>query len=200
MRHEQQAMEQPGNGHNGSGGAGFNIFMLVLRSITVTVEVFLHRRFGSRFLGLQAALGILVILLFAGIIPAPGSWGLILFLLAYLKACLVARAGIVWRRVRGEEFEHTLYSGQPWLMKVFPRLNELTIKRVIEPMAVFVVAAAIMNFIPALGLYLLMAAIALGISVNHTEGEERRRAQMMNDAVIDAQQRAERFRSMSGRR
>jgi hypothetical protein len=192
MQEQEQSEQQGGKGN----GVGFNFVVLVLRSIAVTVEVFLHRRFGSRYVGLQGALGIIMILLFAAIIPAPGTWGLILFLFAYLKACLYARAGVLWRKLHGQEFDHTLYSGMPYLMKVLPRWNELTVKRFVEPALVFLVGCAVAHFIPALALYLFMAAGALFMTVNQAEANERRRAETMRDSMIEAQQRAERVRSM----
>jgi hypothetical protein len=197
MREEQQALEQPKNNGNGN---GYHVVMLILRSISATVEVFLHKGFGSRYIGFQGFLGIFAILIFAAMIPVPGTWGLILFLFAYLKACLYARAGIVWRKLRGQEHEHTLYSGYPYLMRLFRRSNEMTIKRYIEPIVVFLAGCAFSYFVPALALYLFMAAGALFLSVNEAEAYQRRQTQVMHDAVIEAQQRAERFRSMSGRR
>ncbi len=189
---QEQPQQREGNGN----GVGFNIVVLLLRSIAVTVEVFLHRRFGSRYVGLQGVLGIVMILVFAAIIPAPGTWGLIIFLFAYLKACLYARAGVLWRKLQGQECDHTLYSGYPYLMRVLPRWNELTVKRLVEPALVFLVGCAVAHFIPALALYLFIAAGALFMTVNQAEAYERRRAEVMRDSVIEVQQRAERVRSM----
>ena len=123
-----------------------------------------------------------------------------LFLLAYLKACVVARAGVLWRKLKKQEFNHTMCSGWPYLMRVFPRWTELTVKRYVEPLLVVVIAIPFLYFIPALGFYLLLAAGALFVTVDQTEVEARRRAELMHDAVIEATQQAERFRAMSGGR
>ena len=106
-----------------------------------------------------------------------------------------------WRKLKKREFEHTLYSGWPYLMRIVPRWKESTVKRFVEPLLVTVVAIPVMHFIPALGFYLLLAAGALFATVEQGEIEIRRRAEMMHDAVIEATQQAERFREMSsGRR
>ena len=118
------------------------------------------------------------------------------FLFAYFKACLVARAGVVWRQRKGVDFEHSKYSGTPYLMKVFPRWNEVKIKRFLEPGLVFFMAILLGNYVPALTMYLMIAGFALMIANNQAEEYERRRALMMKDDLIEAQQRAERVRSM----
>jgi hypothetical protein len=192
--------QQQGSGNGNNGGNAGHWVMLFLRSIAVTLQVFLHRKFGSRFIGSQGFVGLLVIVFFGAFIGVPGTTGLTAFLLAYLFACLVARAHIDARKRRGGDTEHSMYSGWPLLMSVFPRCSELKVKRFIEPAFVVIVAAAVMNFFPALGLYLLMAGGVLFTVVNYDEAEEQRRVQNMQDAVIEASQRAERFRSGHGRR
>jgi hypothetical protein len=195
MLNQQQS---PGNGNDGRNGAQWA--MLMLRSITVTVEVFLHRDFGSRYIGTQGFVGLLIILFFGAFINVPGTNGLMMFLMAYLFVCLVARVQIDRRKRRGLDPQHSRYTGWPYLMSVFPRCSELTVKRFIEPALVVTVAALVMNFVPALGLYLMMAGGVLFTMVNYDEAEERRRIQSMQDSIIDASQRAERFRSGGGRR
>jgi hypothetical protein len=195
MLNQQQNPGQGNDGRNASHWA-----MLILRSIAVTVEVFLHRSFGSRYIGTQGFVGVLVILFFGAFVGVPGTGGLMVFLAAYLFACLVARVQIDRRKRRGFDPQHSRYTGWPYLMSIFPRCSELTVKRFIEPVLVVIVAAAVMNAAPALGLYLLMAGGVLFIMVNHDEAEERRRVQNMQDSFIDARDRAERFRSGSGRR
>lgn len=169
---------------------------LLLQSLAATVEVFLHRNFGSRYLSLRAVGGLVVIVLSAAMIPLPGRWALMLYFFAYFEACLVARAGVLWRKWKGIDFEHSRYSGTPYFLKLFPRWNEVKVKRYLEPMLVFLVAILLGNHAPALTMYLMVAGFALMIVNNQAEEYERRRALMMKDDLIEAQQRAERVRSM----
>jgi len=185
----------------GNGNAGINVLISLAQGMAFTVEVFLHRRFGSRFIGRQAAMGLLMILLFVALTPMPGAWAMVLFLLAYAKTWLYARAGVIWRRINKQEYEHTRYSGGPLLMAIVPGWTELTVKRFVEPLLVVLVGGVTWLLVPAMGIYLVMAGVSLFITVNLAEAYERRRAEMMHDAVIEATQRAERFRAMSsGRR
>jgi hypothetical protein len=174
--------------------------MLIFRSIAVTVEVFLHRDFGARYIGTQGFVGLLVIFFFAAFVGVPGTGGLMVFLMAYLFVSFVARLQIDRRKRCGLDPQHSRYTGWPYLMPLFPRCSELTVKRFIEPAFVAIVAAVVMNFVPALGLYLLMAAGVLFTMVNHDEAQEQQRIQNMQDSFIDARDRTERFRSGNGRR
>lgn len=199
MQNEQSNQEQ-GKGRGG-GNTGINLVGAVVEAMAFTMALFLHRKFGSRYIGRNAAMGILVILVFAAVMPMPGAWTMILFLVAYFKAWIYARAGVLYRRFKRQENEHTRYSGWPYLMTVLPGWTELTVKRFIEPLLVVVVGVVLWFFVPGLGLYLVMAGVSLFISVELAEAYDRRRAEMMHDAVIEATQRAERFRTMSsGRR
>jgi hypothetical protein len=191
------SMQPAPQGDNGEKAAAASAFLtLVFQSFAATVEVFLHRSFGSRYLSLRAVGGMVVIILFASMIPLPGRWAVMLFFFAYFKACLVARAGVLWRKWKGIDLEHSRYSGTPYLMKVFPRWNEVKIKRFVEPAIVFLVAILLGNYVPALTMYLMVAGFALMITNNQAEEYERRRALMMRDDLIESQQRAERVRSM----
>jgi hypothetical protein len=72
--------------------------------LATPLEVVLHRNIGSRYLGLNALGGLLVIVLFAGLAGGPrgaGSGAAMAFLLVYLAMCARANlaAGIRERRV-----------------------------------------------------------------------------------------------------
>ena len=168
---------------------------LMIQSFAATVEVFLHRNFGSRYLSARAVGGLVVIVLFASMVPLPGRWAVMWFLFSYFEACLIARGGVLWRKWKHIDCEHSKYSGTPYLLKVFPRWNEVKIKRFVEPGILFFVAILLGNYVPALTMYLMVAGLALMITNNQAEEYERRRALMMRDDLIEAQQRAERVRS-----
>lgn len=189
---------QPAPQDNGGGKAAMisACLTLMIQSFAATVEVFLHRNFGSRYLAARAVGGLVVIVLFASMFPLPGRWALMGFLFLYFKACLIARAGVVWRQRKGTDFEHSRYSGTPYLMKFLPPTSEANFKRFVEPCIVFLFAILLGNYVPALTMYLMVAGVALMITNNQAEEYERHRAVMMKDDLIEAQKRAERVRSM----
>lgn len=192
-----QSMQPAPQGNNDSKAAMVSACLtLLIQSFATTVEVFLHRNFGSRYLSARAVGGLVVILLFGMMIPLPGRWAIMWFFFAYFKACLIARAGVVWRQRKGLDREHSRYSGTPYLMKFCPPTSEVNFKRFVEPCLVFLVAILLGNYVPALTMYLMVAGFALMITNSQAEEYERRRALMMRDDLIESQQRAERVRSM----
>lgn len=170
--------------------------IFICQSLAVTAEVtLLRRRFGERYLGMQAGAGILIILLFSLCWPGYDLRPLMLYLIAYLVMCFRSRLNIIRRRLRGE-FMHSYYSGLSRLTRLFPKASEVTVKRFIEPAALLGVSVMVMEFNQPLGTYLRLGGIGLFLSVNMIAVYDRARAMDLNDAVIDQEQVAEQFRNM----
>src|SRR5258708_18524770 len=87
-----------------------------VRGVAVSVEVFLHKRFGARYLGQYAAVGFLGIVLFGVFARANQRGPLIWFGLAFLYAWLCAQVD-AWRRFCRGDNEHSRYSGLPWMLR-----------------------------------------------------------------------------------
>ncbi len=189
---EQTTQTPPASFRNGLAWLGF-----IVKSLAVTVEVFLHRRFGERYIGLQGLAGIGLILLFCTFFPTDDVRPLVGFLGLYLVMCFVARTGVLWRRLRRDD-EHSRYTGRPRLLAVFCNCKELTIKRFWEPALVALGGRVIVSMNAPLGYYLVIAAIALFISVNFSEAYDHARVLDLNDSLIEQRQAAERFRAMHG--
>lgn len=173
----------------------------ICRSLAVSVEVFIHRDLGIRYLGLQAFAAAVFIFVYPGFWPGydlrPMAW----YLLIYLLCCVAHSMDARRRAKRGGPQPHSYYTGLPLVMRFTGRLfSEITIKRIIEPLMVFVIGALVMKGSEPLGKWLMLAAAGLLGSVNLSVGYEQTRARDMNDAAIESRQLAERFRSMHGDR
>ena len=127
---------------NQSSRNGFNWLQFIIDTWAVSVEVFLRRRFGWKYIGAQGAAVLLLIPLFTALWSEHDPGPLMCFFGAYLVMWAVAGAQAWWRRSRGEAV-FSYYSGCPWLMSVFPRASEVTVKQWLEPILVGVVGAAI---------------------------------------------------------
>lgn len=178
----------------------FNAALFVCRAFATSLEVFLHRGLGSQYLGLQAVAVLFVVPFFGSVWDGHDLTVLLLFVPAYLLMCVVARAD-TFRRWRRGECCHTLYSGWPRLLKPGARMTELACKQFFEPLLAFAAGFVLHQLGERpFGSYLIVAAICLAISTNIDVAIDRMRAARMNDAVIEQELLAERFRSMRGDR
>lgn len=171
---------------------------LVARSVAVTAEVsFLRTRFGSRYPGLPGFLALPVVLLYTLAWSGSDLRPLAAYVALYLVMSLVARIGgmLYHRRM---PCAHSRYDGFPRIARLFPRLGERAVKRVVEPVAVLALAAAVLPLNKPLGGYLLLTAVALFLTVNLNEVRERMQAINTHDLFIEQQQMASRFRGMRG--
>lgn len=186
-----------------SGGSsdksGLPVLMFVVQAWATSVEVFLHRGFGERYLGLQAGAVLLLVPLYCLAWPHYDLRPMMMFLLAYLVMYCTARSKAVLRRWRGEQF-HSYYTGRPRLMRLLPRCDEVAVKRFIEPLIVLGIGYLSAQGNRPFGTYLMCAAACLIMSVTMSVAWSRTRALDLNDAVFDQQEVAERFRAMRGER
>ena len=174
---------------------GMNLIAWIVNTGSVTVEVFLHGRFGSRYLGIPSALGLFIIpifgLFFQGHDPRP----LILFWWAYLLMSILARIGVIWRG-RGPSAEHSRYSGTPRLFRLRHPGRELVIKKWHEPLFVAVLGVLISEANAPLGNYLLFAALCLAVKTRMHEAVQASVDLDMRDALMEQRQRMEQLRAM----
>jgi hypothetical protein len=174
---------------------GLGIVLLVMQTLAVSVEVFLRRRIGSRYMDKPGAFAVLLIPCWSLFWPEEDPRPLFWFLGAYLVMCARVRMTSLRRRFRGEE-GHTRYNGWPIILSLplLRRLSEAKAKAAVEPLLVVLVGAMVMNSSPPLGSYLVAAAVGLMLSHGALEAHERTRLMDMNDSVIDQRHLAERFR------
>lgn len=161
----------------------------------VSVEVFLHRRFGSRYLNIQAASVLLLIPLYSCFWEGHDLRPLYWFLFAYLLMVIVARLSISYRQWKRDN-EHTFYNGLPILLSRSAYRYERIVKQFVEPFLVIVVAFLLTDWNPPLGMYLVMVAFCLFVHSARMNGYSHLQLMDLHDAVIEQQQRAERFREL----
>jgi hypothetical protein len=178
--------------------AQLNWLMVIPEAWCISINVFLHRHFGARYFGLQAAAVLLLIPCYCGLWPHADLRPMLIFLLAYVVMCVVARVCMGIRRLRGETPQHSRYCGYPVLMKFLPFLSEVTVKRFIEPLLVFLGGVFMLPLNQPLALYWMIGAACMGGMVSSAVGFGQRQAMDMHDSVIDQQELAERFRGMRG--
>jgi len=177
---------------------GFNVVAFVARSFAMICEVFMHFGFGSRYLGLHAMAGMLLIPLWAVFWPGRDPSLLLFFWFAYLLALGAARAGIIRSIRRGDKI-HSRYNGTPTLLRKRPHLNEVAVKRIVEPIVAMVGGIVLAGLVdPVLGSFLIAAGIGLLIDSNLTEAVQQARAQDTFDAMLEQEQLAHRVRRIRG--
>ena len=144
---------------------------------------------------MAALVGLFAIPLWGIFWPEENPEGLWYFWLLYLLMQLRARIESARMIARGE-YVHTHYNGWPRVARFFPKMNELKIKGSMEPVITIVIGAALLSVSVPLGSYLIFAGLSLGVTHGVIQSVDRARALDMNDAFIEQQQSAERFRAM----
>jgi hypothetical protein len=160
--------------------------VVISRIGAVSVEVFLRKGFGARYIGLQALLALLAIPLWGSCFHGDDISQLTIFLESYFVMVVVARIGVGYRLWRGDAI-HSYYNGAPRLGRLFPWLSEATLKRFIEPGLVLVLGKFIHETNHPLGSYLLFAAGCLASSAWITDFAMRKRTRDLRDAIIEQQ-------------
>lgn len=178
------------------------IVVFVLCVLAASVEVFLRRdrTFGERYLGTRTFFAAVLLFFFPVLWPEHDPVPLLIYFGLFLVQCMLIRLAVARRLRRGGPQPHSLYSGTPLLMRLTGRIDEATVKGIVEPMLVFVAGALTLSISQPLGTYLMLASFGLLASVQLAIGAERQRAVDMNDAYIDQRDAAERFRAMQGKR
>jgi hypothetical protein len=175
---------------------GINWLGFAASGLAFGAEVFLRRRFGERYIGAQGLVPVAGLfflpLFFPHDDPMPALW----LMGAYLCMCLVARCDIVRRQRLGDLGCHSRYSGEPRLWRLVPLASETTVKSMVEPMIVAGLGCLALQFSQPVGAYVLASAFALFIMSESLKQRDRNLRLDLHDAVMDAQFRAGRFRSV----
>ncbi|HEX4488854.1 MAG TPA: hypothetical protein VH088_21440 [Terriglobales bacterium] len=164
------------------------------RSLALSVEVFLHRGFGSRYISC-GFFGVILMFLFSLWFPGQNVQPLLMFAGLYGVCWLVAVLNALIRHWRGQNNMHSLYTGRPFLGSVLPRWKELNVKQ-LESLAVVGVGFLVRQLNRPLGDYLLLAASFVFVRGYSLAAQLRNRAVQMNDSAVEQQMVAERFREM----
>jgi hypothetical protein len=172
--------------------------MIFVEGWAISLQAFLHRRFGERYLGLQAASVLVLIPFYTMLWPHDDLRPMMLYLLAYLFMCLMARLGMALRRLRGESPIHSRYNGYPFLMWLMPGFSEVTVKTFVEPLLAFFGGVFMLPLNKPLGFYWMAGAAMLLHQSGSITAREKERATDMHDSALEQEELAERFRGMRG--
>lgn len=161
----------------------------------VSVEVFLHKRFGSRYCRLQALMVVPLGIAYAWMWNFNGYdiRPLMYFFVAYVVALLYAQIGILVRLRRGDQV-HSMYNGFPTMLKPSQAHRERTVKLWAEPLLVGGVGLLLHEINEPLGWYLLFATASLIVCNIQMVLWQRRQVVDLQDAVIEQTQVAGTFR------
>ena len=179
-----------------SQGPDYGFVTWVMEAFATSVAVGLRYDFGKRYFGSQAALVLLIVPLFALFFPHDNVGPLFGFVLVYLCAIIFHRG----RRLTGRTkwAGHSYYNGRPWLADLQPNRKEADIKRMTDPVLAISVGFSICWLNVPLGSYVAVAGFCLFFIENLNATSLAERAMDLNDAVLEQQHVAERFRQMRG--
>jgi len=186
---------QGGGGPFQSASRGASYLVFAARVLASPLEVCLRRGFGPKYFGFQAVGTLLLFPLWTMFWPTEdptglyGFWAIMMFFFARAKAestRMVAKGDIV----------HTRYNGTSRLSRFFKRLPEAKVKGVCEPAFGLFTGAILMQLDKPLGSLIAVSAIAMFLVQATIEGVEQARVSELNDALIEQQSIAERFREV----
>ncbi|MGD9790600.1 MAG: hypothetical protein AB7Q00_12635 [Phycisphaerales bacterium] len=171
---------------------GLGLLAIVCRMLAVSVEPILHTRMGKHALGMPAFFATVAIPFWGILFPGDNLDALIWFWLVFLGGC-------VWNRVFSARVgEHTRYTGDSRLRVIFRRMDEATLKGVVEPLLVFISGVALYPVSRALGSYLMVACFGLTGSISLSMAALRSKVDQLSDARLEQEQLADAFRQLRG--
>lgn len=174
---------------------GARVLVFVARMLASPLEACLRREFGPKYFGLQAFASVVLLPLWMAFWPGRSSDGLIGFWVYVLFMFARARAESA-RMLRNGTNVHTRYNGWPRLSRWFPRMSEAALKAKCEPAFCFIAGILLFCVSEPLGSFVLVATVGLVLTQSTIEAVERARVTELNDAMIEQQILAERFREM----
>jgi hypothetical protein len=158
---------------------------IICHFLGLPFELVLHnvKTFGVRAVSPRVGGALLLMFLFVAFHPDENVTPLICFMFAVVPLSIVAYISANRRLRRGEEC-HSRYTGRPYLMWLFPRWSEVTIKR-LEPILVWAVGGIIHHFNHPLGSFVIAAAVGVAVRVGFEHRGNYVRTMNMNDAFIE---------------
>lgn len=169
----------------------------IARIGSVSMEVFLRRGFGSRYLHLEALLAAMLLMAWPAFSPECDPRPMFWLFIGYLIMCAAARFEHLVAFLRGSLVDrHTRYNGAPLLCRLFPKCSEVTIKSQIEPVLIFVTGLIARSYNSSLGGYLLFASACMGLTAFFLRARDNAKLLDLRDALIEQQQLARQYRAI----
>ena len=188
-------MSEPQRDQNDAQNA-FNVAFVMLHVLALPLEVIWHHRFGKRYLGLSVFGSFFSMVVFAQYNLRHGSPGpLILFGYGFVLLWFVR-----WLEAHTHRhLVHSLYTGWPWICNAPKPPTEEEAKGFFIPFLSFLIGFVVMSVNVPLGMYLMVCAAAMALKYRILSYAQQQRDQDQDDAIINAQFEAERFRERQKR-
>lgn len=183
--------------NNGSPPGLEKLLFAMVRGGAVSVELFLHRGFGLRYVTQYGLMGVGLMMFYLAWWPPEEFGPFVVYFLLFVALCLLRILGAWIRFWRGDS-EHTLYGGFPVLLRRRLAHREYKVKQFFEPLLVAIVGAYTIQWDRVLGIYWIGAGVCLFIS----NAWERRwlnwQALALHDATLEQQHSFRRFQEIHG--
>jgi hypothetical protein len=184
-----------------TGKTGYAVIQWLARGCANTVEVFLHKRMGHRYLGIHSLVPLLIMFVYAGYWASEGYdvAPISAFIFIYAVALTFAMAGCAYRRFRGGG-EHSRYNGLPRFFKPNSTKKEMRIKEVYEPLMAIAGGLFLADlYSPPLGLWFVLAGVCLGGVNSQLRQIQSNQNWDLQDVMIEQRFRMEEARVMQRR-
>ncbi len=170
---------------------------LIIRGGAASVELFLHRRFGVRYMSLFVGTGFLVICVYFYFIPVKQNKAFLAYGILFVVSWLLTSIK-TWIRYSMGDNEHSLYRGYPRLLSRNRPHREYLTKQFVEPALVGFAGVCTLDLNAPLGIYWIFAAMCVFAANANDRRVQNREAMIMHDAVVEQQLRASRFQQIHG--
>lgn len=139
------------------------VFQVLLRVMSVSLEVFLHRNFGERFFSpiefIAGSIALYSFMFLGRILFYPHVIGLMLF--GFLATAMGAyHLYVIQERKKKGIVLHSRYWGDSWPFLYELGVSQQTIQFYIEPIFCFLVGLVLIGVTPLLGAWIIYASIA----------------------------------------
>jgi len=171
------------------------ILVFVARMFASPLEACLRTEFGPKYFGFAALAALALMPLWMAFWPDKSSTPLTGFWIYVLLMFARARAES-GRMLRDGTNVHSRSNGISRLSRWFPRMAEAKVKAKVEPGFCFIMGILLMYLSEPLGSFVLIATVGLVLAQSTIDSVERARVMELNDALIEQQSIAERFREM----
>lgn len=175
--------------------SGPHVLMFVVRAFASPLEAISRREFGAKYFGFPAVAALMLLPLWPALWPEGSMEGVNFFATIFMLMLILIRAESARAAKKGDT-RHTRYNGWPRLAAIFRNWPETKIKGTVEPAIWLIAGAVIFQGDQALGSFLMVGALALFMLQSTIETVERAKVEELNDALIEQQGTAERFRAL----
>lgn len=173
-----------------------NLFVTICHIYSTSVEVFMRRGFGERYLGAQALFALFLIPLHMSFMQTEDPILIGATMLGYVGACIGHR-GVTQARRRIGEIEHTYYDGWPIALGKKTTINEQDWKAWGDPIIIVLVGIFFAFADRGFGSFFITAGVAMFIKNHLIHQLHSAKVKDLYDNMIEQKQLAARFRQMN---